>query len=113
MKTRLLLFSFGLWCTLAVAEDAYYHVSLTSLGLVDGKLPTNAEWSGRAWRMAEALQPYAVLDGDGEAFLGGEALRSWAPPQQNYQSTLLTVHAPKAQAITGRLFLPNSDLSAM
>jgi len=81
---QFLLTCLALQCSLALAQDAYYHVPLSSLTLVEGKLPANLEWSGSAWRMAEALQPYAVLDGDGEAFLSGEAQRPWAPPQAAY-----------------------------
>lgn len=54
----------------SMAQDAYYHVPLSSLPLTEGKMPTHFEWSRWAWTMGEALEPYAVLDGDGDAFVG-------------------------------------------
>src|SRR6267154_28287 len=114
MKLRGLLLSFlALSCSLALAEDTYYHVPLSSLTFLEGKLPSDFQWSGSAWQMAEALSPYAVLDGEGEAFIGGEALRPWGRPETAYQNTFLAVRAPKGSAVTGRLIVPKADLSGM
>ena len=114
MKLKPLLLAF-LACSssLALAEDTYYHVPLTSLTLLEGKLPAKFEWSGSAWQRVDAMQPYAVLDGGGEVFLGGEALRPWGSPDRAYQGAVLALHAPKAGELTGRLFFPNADLSGM
>ena len=114
MKFRLLLLPFlALSCSLALAEDTFYHVPLTSLTLSEGKLPTNIEWSGSPWEMVEALQPYAVLEGDGEAFVGGEGLHPWSPAERAYQNMFLAIRAPKGNPPTGRLFVPKTDLSGM
>jgi hypothetical protein len=97
----------------ALAEDAYYRVPLTSLKLTEGQLPTRQEWTGSAWEKAEALQPYAVIDGDGEVYVGGEALQSWGQPGRLFQNMTLAVRAAKGHNVTGRLFVPKSDLSGM
>src|SRR5258708_1680085 len=114
MKLRhLLLTLLVVSCSLALAEDAYYHAPLSSLTFSEGKLPTNFEWKGSAWEMVEALQPYAVLDGDEEAFLSGESLQPWGRAGPAYQNGPLAVRAPKGNALTGRLFVPKADLSGM
>src|SRR6516162_593906 len=56
-------------CSLASAEEVYYVVPLNSLKFSDGQLPANFEWSGSTWQKLEALQPYAVLDTQGEAYV--------------------------------------------
>jgi len=114
MKTRRLLLSFiVLSCTGALADDAYYQVPLTSLTLVEGKWPEPSRWSGSTWQMLEALQPYAVLDGQGEVYVSGETMRPWGPPGQSYQNSRLSLRVPRESSITGRLFVPKSDLSGM
>src|SRR6266568_6622157 len=111
---QLLLTCFALQCCLALAEDAYYYVPLTSLALSEGKLPTHFEWNSSTWKLAEALKPYPVIDGEGEGFVSGETLQPWSrSPEGSYQSTFLTLRAPKGQAVTGRLFLPKPDFSGM
>jgi hypothetical protein len=114
MKLRQLLLSFlALSCSLALAEDAYYNVPLTSLTLSEGKLPASFEWHGANWRMMEPLQPYAMLDGDGEAYVGGEAFQPWGPQQRAFQNMFLAIRAPSGSSFTGRLFVPNADLNGM
>lgn len=99
---------------LAWSQDVYYRVPLTSLTLTEGKLPAEAAPTRSShWEMRESLQPYAVLDGAGEVFVGGEPLRPWNPPGQAYQNSFLVVSAPKGAVPTGRLFLPKGDFSGM
>ena len=87
---------------------------MTSLALTEGSLPTHIEWSGSAWEMVEALQPYAVLDGEGEAIR-----QRRRPSAVEHCRTSLPEHAagaPRTQrepATTGRLFVPKADLSGM
>src|SRR5215470_2432986 len=90
-------------CVPSFAEDAYYHVPVTSLNISEGALPTDFQWNRFSWEMLEALQPFAVLDGPGEAFVNGDAPQPWGA-RESYQSMTLTLHAPKGGAITGRLF---------
>ncbi len=110
---RLILTCLALSCSLVLAEDAYYHVPLTSLTISEGTLPTHFEGGGSGWQMMDALQPYAVLDGEGEAFIGGEALQPWGPAERAYQNMFLAFRAPKGSPLTGRLFVPKADLSGM
>jgi hypothetical protein len=103
----------ALSCSVALAEDAYYHVPLSSLTITEGSLPPRFEWKGRGWEMADALRPYAVLDAEGEAFVSGPALQPWGPPGPAFQSTFLGMRAPNGASLTGRLFVPKPDLSGM
>src|SRR5262245_30866064 len=100
-------------CFVGRSQDTYYSVQLTSLALSEGKLPGNPQLSGASWRMLDAYQPFATLDGAGEAFVSGEALRPWDAAEQNYQNTRLVARIPKGSPLRGRLFLPKSDLSGM
>jgi hypothetical protein len=108
----LLLFSLAVGCAPSFAQDAYYHVPIVSLNISGGKLPTDFQWNRFGWEMLETLQPFAVLDGPGEAFINGEPLQQWGA-RESYQNMLLVLSAPKGSAITGRLFLPNADLNGM
>jgi hypothetical protein len=59
----------------AVAEDAYFHLQLSALTLTEGRLPEKSDVSdSRRWQIAPAFQSYAVLDGEGEAYIGGVGL---------------------------------------
>ena len=99
MKLRqLLLACLMLSCTSVLAEDAYYHVPLASLTLSEGKLPASFEWGDSAWEMVEAVQPYAVLDGDGEAYVGGQSLQSGNPSDRAFQNMFLAIRAPNGGA---------------
>ncbi|HOX58628.1 MAG TPA: hypothetical protein P5205_20030 [Candidatus Paceibacterota bacterium] len=114
MKARHILLAFlTLSCAVALAEDTYYHIPLTSLKLAEGALPTGYEWKGPAWRMAEALQPYAVLDGEREAYVGGGSIAPWSLAEQAFQNRLLVLRMPNGRPPTGRLFVPNTNLSGM
>ena len=110
---RLALALFVLGSSLALAEDAYYHIALPSLTLVEGSLPDHYEWRGHSWEMAEALQPYAVLDGEGEVFVSGQTFQPWAPAGQSYGNMFLALRPPEGTSLTGRLFVPKGDLSGM
>jgi hypothetical protein len=60
-----------------------------------------------------ALQPYAVLDGEGEVFIGGDGLQPWSPPGRLYENTTIAIRAAAGKDVSGRLFVPKSDLSGM
>jgi hypothetical protein len=114
MKTRhLAVILLALSSCLAWSEDVYFQVPITSLPLTEGKLPEPVTPKRYDWRMQETVQPYAVLDGAGEAFVGGEPIRPWNPNGRAYQNSFLMVSAPKGAAPTGRLFVPNGDFSRM
>ncbi|HWX22029.1 MAG TPA: hypothetical protein VN578_19180 [Candidatus Binatia bacterium] len=111
---RILLIFLVLSCSAALAEDAYYHVALTALTLSEGKLPDSSTWNSSGWQMLEAFQPYAVLDGEGEALVSGNGtFNPWQPRETLYRETFLALRVPKDGPVTGRLFVPKSDLSGM
>lgn len=114
MKLRHVILPFlALSCSTGLAEDVFYHVPLTPLTFAGGNLPTNFDWTGSNWKMAEALEPYVVLDGDGEVFVGGGTLVLRSSRERGDENSFLAVRAPKGTSPTGRLFLPKSDLSGM
>ncbi len=113
-KTRLFLVCLAvrLFQT-ATAGEAYFNVPISSLPLTEGKRPSGGPPSGRHWQMRSILQPYAVLDSPGEAYVSGNAASPWQDPTSRGLSQNLCISAPEGQEITGRLFLPKSDLSGM
>jgi len=106
----------------AVAEDAYYNLPIRGLKLTEGTLPggpSPTDW--RARRRARAMQPRAVLDGPGEVYLSGYQFGLRAPPRRppapntpatppDWRGSIL-IRAPEGRDVTGRLFVPNADLS--
>ena len=96
-----------------LAEDTYYHETISSLTFIEGALPVGAEPRNFDWQRAPLFQPYAVLDGEGEVYVGGDNLGPWRPPDQVYRSATLVARAPKGKDVTGRLFVPKSDVSGM
>jgi hypothetical protein len=100
-------------CSLALAEDAYYHVPLGTLTLTEGKLSENFEWGSWSWQVAEALRPYVIMDGTAEAYVAGESLQSWAPSDRRIADSILVIRAEKGSPITGRVFVPKLDLRGM
>src|SRR5262245_18376180 len=114
MKPHLLLTCLALQCSWALAEDAYYDVPLASLTFLEGQLPSHFDWKGSNWKMAEAVQRYATVDGEGEAYLSSEMAQPWtASPQPAYQNTFLTLRAPKTQTLIASLFVPKPDFTGM
>jgi hypothetical protein len=100
-------------CASAYAEDLYYRVPLDSLTLSDGKLSDNYEWRSWSWQVAEALRPYVIMDGSAEAYVSGEGLQPWTPPDKRLADSILMIRAEKGSPITGRVFVPKRDLSGM
>ncbi len=106
---------FALVATLAVApllraEDAYYSLSLEKLTITDGQMPhpgTAAQRGGNG-AQRQRLQPRAVVDGVGEAFVN--PLMVWQPPPEGMR---LSVRAPAGKDVTGLLFMPNADWTGM
>ncbi|MFC1716612.1 hypothetical protein ACFL6S_23290 [Candidatus Poribacteria bacterium] len=76
------------------AEDAYYNLPIRTLTFADGP---------RTWQRGEGIQPYVVLDGEGEAFRfhwGG-----WRPDP----SETIAIRAPAGQDVTGYLSISKPD----
>ena len=89
------------------AENAYYDVSLGDLKLTQGQLPATV--SGVLLGTAQS-RGYAILDGQGEAYLRFPADLAWQSPIAN---VALSVCAPAGQDVTGKLCVPRQDAKGM
>lgn len=98
----------------AAAGDAYYNLPVSALTLTEGTLPANeAVENWRRWRMMSAIQPYAALDGEGEAYISGDNNMSRMRSRGESSSQTISIRAPENQAIAGRLFVPKGDMSGL
>ena len=98
----------------AAAGDAYYNLPASSFTLTEGTLPSNTvPGNSRRWRMMPAIQPYAALDGEGEAYVNGNNATPWMSNRGESPTQTISIRAPENQAITGRLFVVKNDLSGM
>ncbi len=108
-STLILLLAPAAW-----AEDIFFHLPIASLTFSEGALPARSDSSNfRRWQTLPALQPYAVLDGEGEVYIGGEGLQPWSPPGRLYENTTIAIRAAAGKDVSGRLFVPKSDLIGM
>jgi hypothetical protein len=102
----------------AVASDAYYDVPLRELKLVDGSLPVTTKPPGwRQYELMRAMQPYATIDGQGEAYLAGQGVPNdlWFSPAGSpwRDAARILIRAPQGKDVTGRLVVPNGDRTGM
>src|SRR6266852_1548831 len=96
------------------AEDVYFHLPVSSLTFTEGTLPAVGEpVRFRRWNTLAALEPYAVLDTEGEVFLGGESFNPWEALNRQFQNQVLAIRTSKQAAVIGRLFVPKPDGSGM
>jgi len=96
------------------AEGVYFHLPISSLSFAEGALPSSrAPVQFRRWEILTALHPYAVLDGEGEVYVGGETANPWESSNRGYQNEFLDIRTTTARTVTGRLFVPNADSSGM
>jgi hypothetical protein len=95
------------------AADAFYHIPVASLKLTEGALPVAdaANNNARSWQMLRVVQPYATIDGGGEAYVSGNT-QSW-DRENGAAAQTISIRATEGKEITGRLFLPKLDLSGM
>lgn len=93
------------------ADDAYFRVDVRDLELTEGKLPDFTEpgvpWRSY-WRLRDSMEPYAVLDNEGEIYVRAEIARRRDPLPDH-----VVVRATEGQAVTGHLFWPKRDMSGM
>jgi hypothetical protein len=95
-----------------LAEEVCFKVPLASLKLTEGSLPAPEPGAaGFDWRRQPLFQPYAALDGAGEAYVSGPGINPWNPRQRSEQA--LVVRTPKGKEITGRLYVPKGDFKGM
>ena len=98
---------------LAQANDAYYDIPLGELKLVDGRLPErsgNYDW--RYYQRVQAMEPYAVLEDGGEAYLTGP-LRFGAQEANGQNGGHIFLRAAEGKEIKGRLILINAVATGM
>ena len=101
----------------AVAKDAYYDVPLRDLkpgdlGSVDGSRPT--EIALPTWRGFGPAQPYATIDGEGEAYLNlRDRLLAPMPSDSPVDDARILIRAPAGKDVAGRLVVPKSDQKSM
>lgn len=98
----------------ALATDAYFSIPVRDLKLVEGALP-KPEANPVYWRRYErsrAMEPYAVLDDRGEAYLSGQGAFGEVWPQREPGLTI-HIRAPEDQEVKGRLVIVKSDRSGM
>jgi len=99
----------------ASAEDAFFRVPFDTLQITEGALPARNDAAPRRWLMNSVMMPYAVLDKQGEAYVigVGEGDASGVPSRWTGRGDVLLVRAPAGDDVSGSLFLPTSDWSAM
>ena len=96
------------------AEEAFYRLPITSLTFTEGTLPARPELSNsRRWQIVPAFEPYAILDGPGEVYIGGESLQRWNLPNSLYENAIIAIRAEKGKDVAGRLFVPKADFTGM
>jgi hypothetical protein len=100
----------------AKADDAFYRVPLADLKLTEGELPPDEEgYHFRTIERVAAMQPYASLDGDGEAYLEFQTVRPrWAaPPSVVRSDAAIVARVAAGRDVSGSLYLPKADYSGM
>jgi hypothetical protein len=105
-----LVLAAAVWASRVAAEDAYYYVPLDKLELTEGSLPKGGEDLGMFYyEYWQFLYPYAILDGDGEAYVFDLAslryLTPWDASRERGATPHISVTAPAGKAVTGRLYL--------
>lgn len=95
------------------AADAFYHIPVAELKLTEGALPVADATSdnARRWQMTQVVQPYATIDGGGEAYVSGNT-QPWERDGTAAGQTI-SIRSLAGKEVTGRLFLPKLDYSGM
>ena len=103
----------------ALAGDAYFAIKLSELQLTEGKLPSpddppQERVSWRNFAMVPYMRSYAVVDGEGEAYVGipGE-LAGQRSLIGGVANSSLVIRAPSARDVEGRLYVAKYDATGM
>src|SRR5215831_5048271 len=96
---------------ISYADDVFYHIPLNRLNVKQGQLPEGFRAGRFDWQFSSVFQPYAVVDGDGEAYIGGETLQPWSPPSDLLRNSILAVRVPTGKPASGKVFVPKEDLT--
>lgn len=98
-------------CGLAIAEDAYFRVSIADLEILEGKLPdsrrTTNSW--QQWQVDWTYVPYAFVAGEGEAYVGNETNAS----TDSFSAMTLAARGPAGKDLEGTCVFPNPDHRGM
>ncbi|HEX8910837.1 MAG TPA: hypothetical protein VF796_00660 [Humisphaera sp.] len=100
----------------ARADDAYYRVAVSDLKLTAGELPAARPGDAQHvdWTRAYAMQPWAAVDGGGEAYIehaeGGWAAASYV---RGTGSLHVVVRGEAGKDVTGTLVVPAGDWKKM
>jgi hypothetical protein len=100
------------------AGEIYYVITPDQLKLTDGKFPepnpTN-DFSMAALDRSQMMPSYAVLDGPGEAYIrwASDDMMNFAWRGSPAAISSIAIRVPHADDVTGRLFVPKSDMSGM
>lgn len=102
----------------ARAAEAFYSVPISELSLTEGQLSAEDEdFSNISWRKRMqwglSMRPYAVVDGEGEAYVQTSLERSFAWDATATRAGSLTLRSPTPRTLEGRLYLPKRDWSGM
>ncbi len=96
------------------AADAYYDIPVRDLKLVEGKLPKPGDQTNyRHYQWSQSMQPYALIDGQGEAYLTGQGAFRDTWYMQTERNLNIHIRAAEDQEVKGRLVIMNSDRSGM
>ncbi len=104
----LMLIAILLFSGAALAEDAYYNLQINTLTFTDGALPTTRLQSQQ---VIAGMLPYAVLDGEGEAYLNLQRRRRRF--DVFHPDEAIAIRAPEGRDVTGYLYFLNPDGDGM
>jgi hypothetical protein len=102
--------------------DVYYVQPISELKIDQGERPGGEDRATVDYRLrwrGLALQPYAVLDGEGDIFvtpmaMGSPLTRRWGFGRGELTGTAsVAIRVPQARDITGTIYQPKSDYSGM
>lgn len=111
----------------AVAEDAYYHLRLDDLEIVEGELPKSSDRTNfRNWRLRRMLTPRVELNGEGEAYAGAsiaaqerrrvdvDVRNPNAPRTEAADENSIVLRVPKSRdaknaTVNGTLYMSNGE----
>jgi hypothetical protein len=107
-RMALLFFALVLVAFPALGKDAFYRVKLGDLRLTRGALPVVGQGDTIPWRLRRMAHPTVVLEGEGEAFVGGE-IRPWNWAFDIREQGYVLVRAPAGRTVIGELRLPHVE----
>src|SRR3989442_2383857 len=92
-KSRVAFVVTMLLAQIAGAEELYFNVPIRSLNFTEGALPngTTSDLRKVHWQWLPAMYPYAVVDGDGEAYVEGARVEPWGQSSQVLQNAVVAI----------------------